>query len=86
MIKKGDIVFCIKDFAIANQFFFKSKCYEVAEVSLANHFYIKGENYINNAQYGHWFKLETKHYNNFSDYFITLAEWREQQINLILDE
>lgn len=80
MIKAGDKVVCIKSTNLNNhENFIKGNIYEIYQANIyqANitdvHIYIKPG--------GVKFFI-----NNFDKYFITLAEWREQQINSILDE
>jgi hypothetical protein len=90
MINKGDTVFCIKSFSITGQKFYKGKSYEI-DCYYENYeiiqVYILGE-IFNKSGGGYWFRLNGKivHNNKFSDYFMTMAEWRDKQINSILDD
>jgi hypothetical protein len=88
-MNKGDKVICIKDFDVSNQKFIKGKVYQIKRIDKYS-CYIAGEIYINDRNFGYrlfYFKYERKSWHKmFSEYFITLAEWRDKQINLILDE
>jgi hypothetical protein len=85
-MNKGDKVICIKDWSFDEQEYKKDIIYEIDDTNKTYGIYIKGENYISRDEYGYWFCFKKDYYNNFPDYFITLAEWRQQQINSILDE
>ena len=90
MIKEGDTVFCVKSFSTIGQKFYRGKAYEINSYSESYgiiEFYILGE-IANKSGGGYWFRLNGKivHNNKFSDYFMTLAEWRERQIDSILDD
>ena len=87
MIKEGDKVLCIKNFNNNSQKFIVGNFYEVLHFSkntrkqIDQHYqqiYIKGE-ISNNYGGGFWF------YSNFDDFFITMAEYREQQMKSILE-
>jgi hypothetical protein len=47
--------------------------------------YIGAEEQYTPDVHGLWFNLEYNSDRGFYDYFITLAEWRDKQINSILD-
>ena len=78
MIKVGDKVFCIKDFENSHQKFIAGKLYEIHHNIKERETYVLGE-FKHEFGNGYWF------YGNFSEYFTTLAEFREQQIKTILD-
>jgi hypothetical protein len=81
MIKVGDKVFCIKDFFYFDKkLFHNNKSYIVGGVSsLTKMIYIK-DGISDNICSGFWFDI------NKDQYFITLAEFREQQIKSVIDE
>jgi hypothetical protein len=81
MIKHVDIVVCIKDYKIYDMNFSASKddllkVVDILEDKFMYPLLIKDskENYVNMS------------WNEFQEHFITLAEWRDKQINSILDE
>ena len=93
-MNKGTKVICVKDFIdkdasrhnIQEHLF--GRFYEVSIIE-PTRVYINGEKNYSLNQYGRWFKLSDNDYLNtplFYDHFITLAEFREQQLNSILDE
>jgi hypothetical protein len=93
MIKKGDKVFCIKEqeyiFYDGNRYtHLRGNIYEVLNIRVSDKilFIQTQENY--NDINGLWFSLDdNNHYRKtFSDYFITLAEWRDKQIDSILED
>jgi hypothetical protein len=84
---KGDKVVCIKDLILNEQTFIKGKMYQLNHLYETS-CYVAGENYFSDINYGYtfYFKSSLKSYDKcFSEYFITLSEWREKQINSILD-
>ena len=90
MIKEGDEVICIKDYENSSSRqieFNKEKSYKVYKFDPQDDtifIKIKDEN-----KYGFWFELnisDTPTFKYFFDYFITLAEWRQQQIDKILED
>jgi hypothetical protein len=91
-MNKGDKVVCIKDFSLYDQKFIKGKLYQITQIyTELPCCYISGEIYHNNLNFGYTFHFETENnkpnFNKkFSEYFITLAEWRDKQIDKILDE
>jgi hypothetical protein len=94
MIEKGTKVVCIKDYYCTNGNFIwsftKGKIYEVLSVGPEYTFvYIKC-NFTQAYFKGKIFKFGSNNRNNnlnlFKDYFITLAEWRQQQIDKILED
>jgi len=70
--------------------------YEIARVDSSDDtVYVTAEENYSDDVYGLWFNLKsdaTGNYENsisrdyFADYFITLAEWRQQQIDKILED
>jgi hypothetical protein len=86
MIKVGTKVFCIEDVFFPNsnkKYFANGSQYEIKNVSI--------DEYTNNYYvdiYGCYFYLEDKNrsYKKFSEHFITIAEWRDKQINKILED
>jgi len=77
-MNKGDKVICIKDLFI-NEFstftiLTKGNLYEIEDVYNKTFWVMTND------------RLRAFNVESFSKYFITLAEWREQQINSILDE
>jgi hypothetical protein len=82
MIKPGDKVICIKDIIYSdNTFYFKNQSYEVTKVT---------ERYIDlkngEIRIGFYLDIPIEEWRKFSEHFISLAEWREQQINSILED
>ena len=88
-IKKGDKVVCIKEiiynaltYKIGN--FYNVEIYDSSDETV----------YITDDVHGIWFRLKSStnnynrdyYYNYFYNYFITLAEWRDRQIDSIFDE
>jgi len=92
MIKEGDSVICIKEFDIKGFIYLTlHKVYTVSKIkywSIKHHFYPNYRIFIKDNVDAEWVfesdKLEMLLF--FKDYFITLAEWREQQINSILED
>jgi hypothetical protein len=97
MIKEGDKVICKKDHSFKQGKFIWSftsgKEYEIKTLEnkhpIYHYVYIKSD--INFESYNHnglRFALyeEIRQTKLFSDYFLTLAEWRQQQIDKILEE
>jgi hypothetical protein len=85
MFKKGDKLIYIVDDKSGYK---KGEIYEICDIQS-----FKGEDY--NSPEGIYYKVfyDTKLHTyfwfydiNMSDYFITLAEWREQQIKTIIDD
>ena len=98
MIKKGDKVVCIRDYSYLSPFdvivfsFKSGNIYEIIDIG-HKAYYISAD--INNNTLsisiynGIWFSSSTAAANNlekFESHFITLAEWRDKQIDIILDE
>jgi hypothetical protein len=97
MIKAGDKVVCMQehifyrgggtDMPLTHK---QGKCYEVFKYDTSDEtVYINAEEQYAPDVHGLWFNLN--HCNNgdrsfLRNYFITLAEWRDKQINSILDE
>ena len=95
MIKVGDKVICISEVSlnIYNQERRSFKIGEVCEVVkyAENTFeYVKDAKYVqlrgNTDSLFFYLDKPIRQWKNFSDHFITMAEWREQQINSILDD
>ena len=94
MIKKGDKVFCIKE----QEYIFggnrkhthlRGNIYEVLNIRVSDKLlYIQTQENYNDSIDGLWFSLDDNNHNRkiFSDYFITLAEWRDKQIDSILKD
>jgi hypothetical protein len=87
MINVGDKVICLKDYVVygflSKHTYKENKIYEVltSEIGVSQYrIFINDEE---NA--GLWFDLITNK-DFYSKYFITLAEWREQQIKIVLDD
>ena len=89
MIKKGDKIVCITD--TSNIQFFKYMLHEIyfvtkirEKITDKGHYYrIAVEDIEKNAWYFETIRLENSLY--FYDYFMTLAEWRDKQINSIFE-
>jgi hypothetical protein len=98
MIKEGDKVICIAEHIHyrnpedSNPLTHKiGNCYEVSRYDPSdNTMYITAEEKYSDVVYGLWFSMRTgstvRDCFYFSDYFITLAEWRQQQIDKILED
>ena len=93
--KKGDKLLCIKNLVYAgDEFYFTSgKYYEISNAPISGHeIFIQTIHKYVPIYRGLWFKTQkNEHSSGYSfhflvDYFISLAEWREQQINSILNE
>jgi len=82
-MNKGDKLICIETYIFRlTEYFTQGKEYEILSVENKN-LYVISNGY---TKTGMWFgrsEFDNKH---FRKYFITLAEWREQQIKTILDE
>ena len=96
-IKQGDKVVCIKEHIhyrtngtsiplthkIGN--FYDVKAYDPSDETL----YISAEEYYSDDEHGLWFNLKSSANNDrdyFYNYFITLAEWRDRQIDSIFED
>jgi hypothetical protein len=81
-MNKGDKVVCIKTYIFGlTEYYTQGKEYKILSVGTKN-LYVISNVYTN----GTWFgrnEVDNKH---FRKYFITLAEWREQQIKSVIDE
>ena len=94
MIKEGDVVICVNEFRydyFCKKWFEVGKKYKVLHASDIN-LYIEAdtdlpdlEHYKQNRGVKFYLSKETG-INYFTDYFATLAEWREQQIKSVIDE
>ena len=93
-IKKGDIVLCIENVIFRSAFsstdniyFKKDESYTIVDINNDCGYYSVCLIDIF-LGLGVQFYLEDKiqDYKKFSDYFITLAEWRDKQINFILND
>ena len=74
-MKVGDKVICIRQYNInSSNYFVKDKIYLITYIN-KGYFSIDDRLNVNNINYS----------NDFSDHFITLAEFREQRINKILE-
>ena len=94
MIKIGDSLICKKDYITDSQKYYTGNSYKISSGGIEdNEFYIKGEIH-NHVGGGCWFqisdelpyRIRTKGSLLLGDFFMSLAEWREQQINSILDD
>ena len=79
MIKEGDYLVCKKNFIINNKIYLeKGKTCKILS---------SGPNNILTSHLCLWFNLQPSNHGFYIwDYFYTLAEWREQQINSILED
>jgi hypothetical protein len=85
---KGDSVICIKDHCYNLYYFIRTgNKYEIID-SGNDSVYIKVDFNKNKRYEGLWFSFieEQGNLKKFSDYFITIAEYREQQIKTVLDD
>ena len=94
MIKKGDKVICIKDAYYLDiedptcglELFYKlGEIYEVNNVFKRNS-YVDIKRNDNNSSTGFYLDDPIEEWYKFSDYFMTLAEWRNKQIDSILED
>ena len=97
MIKKGDKVICIKDayYTVSLKPELLYKCGEIYEINKINNIVMDDSYYTyidikrndkKDASTGFYLDNKIEEWYKFSDYFITLAEWREKQINSILND
>ncbi len=78
-MNKGDKVMCIKKIGVfPDKDFLKNETYIISSIIL-DEVYIRKEIDVVNS--GRWFLIT-----DFYKHFITLAEWREQQIKSVIDE
>lgn len=96
MIKVGDKVVCIKDYSYKHSdtltnSYKSGKLYEILKIyENINGVYISAD--LSSEEYhyvGVWFSMKSNKYtdfDDFDDYFLTIAEWRDKQINSILDD
>ena len=98
-MKEGDIVVCIKDYAYVSKLFngkdaniysyTTNRQYKILTIGKdGKYFYIEADIKIESNNKGLRFstKEELVNVKKFGNYFITLADWREQQINNILND
>lgn len=92
MIKDGDKVVCIKDAeyyldeynpGITEILYKYGEIYTISRVVKS---YIDVKRNDGDLNTSFYLEEPIDEWNKFSDYFITIAEWRERQINSILDE
>jgi hypothetical protein len=92
MIKQGDKVLCIKDFISKDEkSYIKGNLYEVVMIHNLHLRIVTIQNYVEKTPTGtstqiNFFSIGHSSMNNFYEYFITLAEWRNQQIDKILED
>lgn len=92
MIKQGDKVLCIKDFISKDEkSFIKGNLYEVVMIHNLNLRIVTIQNSVEKTPTGtstqiNFFSIGHSPMDNFYEYFITLAEWRENQIDKILED
>jgi hypothetical protein len=94
MIKVGDKVICIKNLSFKGKnqnecSYITGNKYEITRLYPpinSKLIYVRTDIPVYNSDFRFRVDRETHLTKLFSDYFITLAEWREQQINSILDE
>ncbi len=87
-MNKGDKIICIKPYNIVIREYTEHKIYIIEHI-YENRVYVTED--ISKVNSGYWFLRENDPVINgyvgyFYDYFIPLAEWREQQIKTVLDE
>ena len=97
-MNNGEKFFCIKDYTDDTyhvQQHFSGKLYKLSQIdkNFKNgiiRVYMAGEIFFSPTEYGRWYKLSESDNSAiipyFYDHFITLAEFREQQLNSILDD
>ena len=87
MINIGDKVICIKSYTYAMAIFYEAKEYEIKNVD-----FYEGDIFALVVQSDGWnfcrftIKQALGNCQKFSEYFIFLAEWRNQQIDNILND
>jgi hypothetical protein len=96
MIKVGDKVICIEDYSCQGSYVDQithsykiGKRYEIIKIEDEMIYILADLNKEDAIFIGVWFRIcddKLFGFDVFHDYFITLAEWREQQINSILDD
>ena len=83
----GDKVICIKDLNLRYLKFIVNETYII---SGATNYEVYVTTNINVKNSGSWMRREIENINGvpnvFNHYFISLSEWREQQMKSILDE
>jgi hypothetical protein len=83
MIKAGDKVICIKLDYMTSDGILHQLDFSIGEIYVVG----SANNLIAIRGYGWAFGINDSNcIREFKDYFITLAEWREQQINSILND
>lgn len=95
-MKEINKVICIKSYKyykpdrLRHKFFTEGKQYDMSiEADGAACYIVSDANYmVNTIDNGLRFYFDGKHGNceKFGDYFMTLAEWREKQINTIFED
>jgi hypothetical protein len=83
-MNKGDKVICIKDLRIFEfePYFEINGIYDISFVK--ENKYVTITDGISNTSL--WTAQSIQEWKKFSDYFMTMAEWRQKQINSILDD
>ena len=93
-IKKGDKVICIKDYIFEGKYTIKSysigKQYEIVKVENdGESYYVEADMSIHddlNCGLRFYYEKEIGNSKCFKNFFVTLAEWRDRQIDSILYE
>jgi hypothetical protein len=101
MIKEGDIVVCIRPYVLKltyiRKMFIVNKGYKVLSVGSDMSYYVDADTELVEAPISYKYNFGVRFYSEqqckglkhlmpFSHYFITLAEWREQQIKSVIDD
>jgi len=89
MDKIGDFLLCKEDFYYKEKLIYeKGKCYQISNFELGRNIIV----HFVNCEYALWYeneevKLDTDYEHWYIwKYFYTLAEWRDKQIDNILDD
>lgn len=94
-MNKGDKVICIKDYTFQSRLingpeyrYFAGKEYEIISKETSNSVYIAADLSKESIHKGINFDVTgtNKYFEKFDEYFMTLAEWRDKQINSILED
>jgi len=88
-MNKGDKLICIKPYIFRQkEYYTQGKEYEILSIGHKT-LYVQSNLYGGTWQGAMWFsrvEVSIVGNRNLVEYFITLAEWREQQIKSVIDE
>jgi len=97
-MNKGDLVVCIKDAVydincetptgITETLYKKGEFYEINEIKIIDdkNLYVDIKRKDKDSSTGFWQLAQIEEWYKFDEYFITLADWRDKQIDSILND